>query len=158
MIGPRLTQQAFVGGPLGANNPARELLKEAGIAFGNDERVVQIISIGCGIPRLLSLVPAVNDVGVGRLLKDIAADCHMVAQELSSRLINVEAYRRFNVENGMAMIELDDWSALGDIKTHTSGYIAVTTTSEALESSLRSLQSKIGSVTLGQLSMCTYAR
>jgi hypothetical protein len=99
-IGPPRRAQRFIGGPLGANNPTRELLKDAGVAFGNDRRVSQILSIGCGTPYTLSLDEAGNEAGVGRLLKEMAADCHMVAQELSSRFFSVGAYRRFDVDRG----------------------------------------------------------
>ena len=154
-IGPPRRAQSFIGGPLGANNATRELLKEAGLAFGNDKRVAQIISIGCGMPRTLSLEDAKDDTGVGRLLKEMAANCHMVAQELSNRLFNVEAYRRFDVERGMDNMEIDNWSVLGDIETHTRSYIEVDAVTKALENSLQCLRDKIGTATLGQISKCT---
>ncbi|KIM32605.1 hypothetical protein M408DRAFT_48522, partial [Serendipita vermifera MAFF 305830] len=47
-IGPRLREKSFVGGAVGANNPTRELLKEAANVFGKDKRVTQILSIGAG--------------------------------------------------------------------------------------------------------------
>ena len=47
-IGPKMRQQSFVGGALGANNPTRLLLSEACNIFGNDQRVAQIISLGSG--------------------------------------------------------------------------------------------------------------
>jgi len=141
-----------VGGPLGANNPTRELLKEAGLAFGNDKRVSQIISIGCGTPRTLSLKEAGDEAGVGRVLKELTTDCHLVAQELSNRLFSVEAYRRFDVERGMGDTEIDNWSVLGDIETHTRSYIELDAVTRALENSLRCLRGRIGTATLGQIS------
>jgi hypothetical protein len=122
-IGPRRTAQSFIGGPLGVNNPTRELLKEANTAFGNDKRVAQIISIGCGAPNILSLGEARGEVGVSRLLKETAVDCQMVAKDLSERLFNIEAYLRLNVDNGTAGIEFDDWSVLGDLESHARVYI-----------------------------------
>ncbi|KIM22350.1 hypothetical protein M408DRAFT_49170, partial [Serendipita vermifera MAFF 305830] len=54
-IGPRRTQELFIGGPLGTNNPTRLLLAEASKVFGKNRRVAQIISLGCGLPRALSI-------------------------------------------------------------------------------------------------------
>jgi hypothetical protein len=156
-IGPLRREQNFIGGPFGANNPTRELLKEASMVFGSDKRVVQVISIGCGASRTISLTGAMDGAGAGRLLREMAADCHTVARELSSRLFSVEAYRRFNVEGGMDDIGFDNWSLLGDIETYTRSYIEEETITSSLEASLRYLRSKVGTITLGQLSMCIYA-
>jgi hypothetical protein len=143
--------QNFVGGPLGANNPTRELLKEAGTVFGNDTRVSQIISIGCGTPHALSLEET-GEGGVSRLLKELAVDCQMVAKELSTRLFNVDGYLRLNVEKGLGVIEFDDWSLLGDIESQTGIYIGNATVSNTIDSSLQRIKSRVGTITLGQLS------
>jgi hypothetical protein len=153
-IGPPRRTQSFIGGPFGANNPTRELLKEASLAFGNDKRVAQIVSIGCGRPHTLSLKEARDEAEVGRLLKEIVTDCHLVAQELSNKLFNVEVYRRFDVERGMGNIEIDNWSVLGDIETHTRSYIEMDAVIKAVEDSLRCLRGRIGAVTLSQISKC----
>lgn len=93
-------QRRFVGGPLGANNPTVQLLKEAENAFGNEKRVSQIISIGCGVPPLLSVEVMINESGVGRLLKEIPTECDTLAKELAARLIDVDAYLRLSAEKG----------------------------------------------------------
>jgi len=151
-IGPRLRQQSFIGGALGANNPTRELLKEASTVFGTETRLAQIISIGSGIPRVLSVNSETNQENVSRLLKDIATDCETVAQELHTRLYRVKAYLRLNVERGMEDVTMEDWSELGPIESHTGAYIAVASVSESLDISLRQLRERIGTVTLGQVS------
>jgi len=154
-IGERLVQRKFVGGPLGANNPTRELIREAGMAFGSDRRVAQIMSIGCGVPPIVSLDTENGEAGMDRLMRNTAADCQLVARELDARLFNIEAYRRFNVERGMKNMELDNWDILGDIETHTRSYIETNTVTKALDISLGHLRSKIGTTTLGRLSMIT---
>jgi len=85
---------------LGANNPTVQLLKEAENAFGNEKRVSQIISIGCGVPPLLSVEVMINESGVGRLLKEIPTECDTLAKELAARLIDVDAYLRLSAEKG----------------------------------------------------------
>jgi hypothetical protein len=152
-IGPRLVQQSFVGGPLGANNPTRELLKEANSVFGKDRRVAQILSIGAGLPHVLSLGSSTKEAGLTRVVNGLAADCETVSQELHARLYHVQAYLRLNVDRGLENLVMEDWSELGDIASHTGAYIAVTSVSECLDTSLRNLRGRIGTATLGQLSM-----
>jgi hypothetical protein len=151
-IGPRQRQQTFIGGALGANNPTRELLKEAGVVFGKHRRVVQIISIGSGLPRVLSLDSSTKREGPNRLVNGLAPDCEAVAQELHARLYNVPAYLRLNVDRGMESLIMEDWSELGDIESHTEAYVAGASVSDSLDTSLRSLRGRTGTVTLGQLS------
>jgi hypothetical protein len=145
-------EQSFVGGPLGARNPTRELLREAGITFGSDIRVAQIISLGCGIPQILTLDELTGKAGLGQQLEDMAADCQMVANDLSARFFNVDAYLRLNVENGVGGTEFDDWSVLGSIESNTSVYIGNVTVTNAVDASLHRVRNQVGTTTLGRLS------
>jgi hypothetical protein len=127
-------------------------MKEASTAFGNDKRVAQIISIGCGVPPILSLEETKGEFGVGRLLKEMVVDCQMVAKDLSERLFNIEAYLRLNVENGIGGIKFDDWSVLGDLESHARVYMGNATVTSVINTSLRRLQNKVGTTTLARLS------
>ncbi|KIM28618.1 hypothetical protein M408DRAFT_69473, partial [Serendipita vermifera MAFF 305830] len=153
-IGLRLRQQCFVGGAMGTNNPTRELLREANAIYGKDTRVAQILSLGAGRPRNLSLEKLVTVEKVGQLLTSMMADCEMVARELSARLYHIEAFLRLNVEVGMEDIQIDDWCTLGHIDSQTRAYIDTATVAEALELCVKHILYKIGNVTLGQLSAC----
>ncbi|KIM22792.1 hypothetical protein M408DRAFT_78514 [Serendipita vermifera MAFF 305830] len=150
-IGPRRRQELFVGGALGANNPTRLLLGEASRVFGKDRRVAQIISLGCGLPRVLSTSSS-DTTEIDRLLKEITTDCEMVASELSTRLLNIDAYLRLNVSRGLELFEMKGWNDLGAVGTHTATYLATTVVSESIDDSLWRLVEKVGSVSLGQLS------
>jgi hypothetical protein len=146
------SHQSFIGGVLGTNNPTRELLKEAGAVFGNERRVAQIISIGCGIPPALSLKAMTDGVGASRLLKEIPTDCQMVATELAARLYDVNAYLRLSVDKGIENIEMDQWGVVGEIEMQTACYVESQTITHALEASLKCLSQRSGTVTLGHLS------
>ena len=150
-IGPRLRQQSFVGGALGASNPTRELLNEAVALFGKDSRAAQVISIGAGNPGVITLGGTTE---LDQLLQSLSTDCEIVAKELSTRLFTVDAYLRLNVDKGMERIFMTDWSSLGDIESHTSAYVENTAVVDALEGSLSRLRSRMGSIALGQLSAC----
>ncbi|KIM22790.1 hypothetical protein M408DRAFT_78518, partial [Serendipita vermifera MAFF 305830] len=147
---PRV-RELFVGGALGANNPTRLLLEEASKVFGTNRRVAQIISLGCGLPRVLSLDSS-NRQGLGRLLQEITTDCEMVANELSTRLLDVNAYLRLNVNRGMESIKMKEWAALGAVETHTAAYLATPYVSNLIDNSVQGLQERVGSVTFGRLS------
>ena len=153
-IGPRLRQQSFIGGALGANNPTRELLKEASAVFGPNQRVAQILSIGSGLPRLVSTGSFADNEGVRPLLKEIATDCEMVAQELSTRLYTIDAYLRLNVDRGIELVTMTDWNELGSIESHSAAYIATGIVTGALDTSVRQLQERTGALTLDQISTC----
>jgi hypothetical protein len=159
-IGPRLRQQSFVGGAYGTNNPTREMLKEASTLFSPNRRVAQILSLGSGLPRVISAEPSADGEGVHRLLKEIATDCEMVAQELSTRLYTIDAYLRLNVDRRMEFVRMTDWNDLSSIESHTAAYIGTAIVTGALDTSVRHLQERIGALTLGQISTCpaSYSR
>jgi hypothetical protein len=147
-VGPRRQQQTFVGGPHGAHNPTRELLKEASAIFGKEILASQIVSIGCG----RSLVSSLDTNGVNRLVQEMAADCEAVDKELSTRLCDMDAYLRLNVDRGMENLAMNEWDDLGSIVTHTGAYAETAVISEALEASLKRLQGGVGTISLGQIS------
>jgi hypothetical protein len=148
----RRSHQSFIGGVLGANNPTRQLLKEAGTVFGNERRVAQIMSIGCGVSPVLSLQAVTNETGVGRLLNEIVEECEAIAKELAVRLYDVDVYLRLSVETGIGNIEMDQWGVLGDIEVHTARYLESQPITHAIEASLKHSKQKSGTVTLGHLS------
>jgi hypothetical protein len=151
-IGPRGREQTFVGGPLGANNPTRELLREAGSIYGNNKRVAQIISLGAGISRDVLIESADSADVANHLLKSLAVDCETVASELSTRLFAVDAYVRLDVDcSGMNAV-MDDWSEVGTMEARTDAYVEGDIVARMLDESLRYLQNRVGTATLGQIS------
>ena len=155
-IGPRGRHQAFIGGPRGANNPTRELLKEASAIFGKEKSVAQIVSLGCGRSHIPSVERNAN-TGVGQSVGEMAADCEAVAKDLSTRLCEMEEYLRLDVDRGMENLVLTEWNDLGPIETHTCAYVEMAEISGAIEASLRRLQGSLGTVTLAEISTHRYA-
>jgi hypothetical protein len=134
--GPHRQQQVFIGGPRGANNPTRELLKEASAVFGNEKLVSQILSLGSGRGSV----------------QEIAADCEAVARELSTRFCDMDAYLRLNVDRGIENVLMNEWDDLGPIGIHTCAYVETADVSNSLDASLRRIQGGAGTVTLGEIS------
>jgi hypothetical protein len=134
--GPRGRQQVFIGGPRGANNPTRELLKEASAVFGNEKLVSQILSLGSGRGSV----------------QEMAADCEAVARELSTRFCDMDAYLRLSVDRGMENVLMNEWDDLGPVDIHTSAYVETADISRSFDVSLRRMQGRAGTVTLGEIS------
>jgi hypothetical protein len=149
-IGPRGRQQIFIGGPRGANNATRELLKEATSVFGKEKLVAQIVSLGCGQSHVYSMERTTE--GVRGPVEEMAVDCEAVEKELGTRLCDMDAYLRLNVDRGMENLVMGKWDDLGPIATHTGAYVAMTEISDTIEDSLRRLQGGTGSVALGEIS------
>lgn len=152
-IGAPMRQQSFLGGALGANNPTRELLNEASDVFGKEKRVAQIITLGSGRPHAISLNNSTPGQGIDQVLASISADCETVARDLSMRLSGINAYLRLNVDRGMENLTFCDWTDIGSIESHTTAYVETVVVSKAIDTSLRTLQERIGSATLSQISM-----
>lgn len=153
-IGPHRREEAFVGGPLGANNPTRELLKEAGGLFGSDKRLAQIISLGARGSMNLSLASAETMEMAGLLLDSLATDCETVAGELSTRLFHIDAYTRLNAENLMADIRMNDWSDIIAVEMATRSYLDTPEVTRLLEDLASRSRDRIGVATFGQISGC----
>jgi hypothetical protein len=79
-----------------------------------------------------------------------------VAKELSTRLYDMDAYLRLNVDRGMENLLMNEWDDLGPIETHTSAYVERTEISEIIDASLRRIQAAAGTVTLGEISAYSY--
>lgn len=152
-IGPTHRQQTFASACIGFNNPTRELLKEAVKLFGQDIRVSTIISIGSGYspaPKIESL--SSKPAGHGDILNRIGVEAEKMSRELSSQLFDVKAYLRLNVDHGIEEFKMTDWNDLGTIEGHADAYLQGAAVSNAVDSSVRILQTRIGFVSLGQLS------
>jgi hypothetical protein len=157
-VGPHGRQQAFIGGPRGANNPTRELLREACTIFGEEKLVAQIISLGSGRSHVSIVERNTDTEGVSLPVQDMAADCATVAKELATRLCDMDGYLRLDVERGLESLLMNEWDDLGPIDTHTSAYVQTTEISKAIDASLRRLQGSFGTITLGEISAYVCSR
>ncbi|PYI22390.1 FabD/lysophospholipase-like protein [Aspergillus violaceofuscus CBS 115571] len=144
----------FVDGALGANNPTRVMLREAKRVFPPERIVDCVVSIGTGrksispvteagwLQRWVAPALPLNTI---RAQKDLATGCEAVADELERQFDRYRpaVYFRFNVEQGVADVRLDDYRKLGQLKARTIGYLAefgvqvkMRKTAEALRGSL----------------------
>ncbi|KAJ7487349.1 FabD lysophospholipase-like protein [Mycena galericulata] len=149
-IGPPGVEQAFVDGGMGGNNPIAALLLEAEVLFPN-RLIACIISLGTGqphtinIPKKPSLLKKLLPLDVVDAIKGIATDCEKEHQRFAHHFDSVpQVYFRFNVEQGMQDIRLNQWERLGDVAALTEQYTLLHSVGQQLADASKSLSEKIG--------------
>ena len=121
------TGQTFVDGATGANNPIREVWKEAKdiwSAVSLEESIKCLVSIGTGTPSLTSFGDKLWSIG--KSLKSIATDTENTAEDFAqdkSELYEQGRYYRFNVIQGLDNIGLEDSKQKGEILEATNRYV-----------------------------------
>lgn len=154
----RALEREFIGGSLRCNNPSRELLREARNVFGNDQRVACLVNIGSGKPQILSLREENRTLdGVARVLEEIATDCETEAEQLADQFAETGIYFRFSVDRGLELVGLHEWKEFGKVEAHTKTYLETGRTTRLVDLCLKSVNTRIGSITIQQLSESIHA-
>lgn len=136
----------YVDGALGRNNPIRSVWSEAQNIWcpedGRLEPMVKcIVSIGTGNPGLISVGEGVK--GFLKTLKEIATETEVTtAQSLSQHrgLLDQHRFFRYNVEQGLQDVGLEEYRKQPIIETATRTYLA----NEMQKSSLRNCAKNLG--------------
>ncbi|PVF93157.1 hypothetical protein CPB86DRAFT_877372 [Serendipita vermifera] len=151
-VGPRLRQERFIGGALGFYNPTREMLKEVEVAYGDDQPVALILSLGTGAPPVISLDSSSSlSQSVEVLVQYMAIDCERVAREMANQMIQVDAYVRLNVSQGLEQLRFDDWSCIGSIEGRIKAYLQAVAVTRAVDAASEKITKRIESITVGHL-------
>jgi hypothetical protein len=156
-IGHPGMKETFVDGGMGHNNPTDAVLSEAKVLFP-DKQIACIISLGTGQPHTInvpkrSLLHRFIPLDIVKAVQKIATDCEKEHQSLAHRFDGVEkVYFRFNVEQGMQDIQLNQWEKLGDVAANTRQYIQSQPVVTQLTDAVKCLSEKIGRVPTAGLS------
>lgn len=138
-------RQPYIDGGLGCNNPTKLVLQEAtqlASLLPTSNKVVCVISIGNGRPRPISL-PV--DGSMLYTFMQIAKDCGAVHDEMVGRFAqNSDVYFRFNVEQGMQMLQDELVKKSADVEAHTDSYLKGTDTRQLLFAAARALVKREG--------------
>ncbi|KAJ7690005.1 acyl transferase/acyl hydrolase/lysophospholipase [Mycena olivaceomarginata] len=147
-IGLSGIEEAFVDGGIGHNNPTASLLSEAKVLFPH-HRIACIISLGTGQSHTIS-IPKLSQLNrflpfdVVRAIQEIATDCEKEHQSFANRFNGIaNFYFRFNVEQGMQNIQLNQWERLGDVAANTRQYIQSQLVTNRLADAAKSLSEKL---------------
>jgi hypothetical protein len=128
-IGPKNLEEEFLDGGLGSNNPTKILLDQTARTFGQAHPVACIISIGCGESNIIeiknpSYFQRWAPLELVDALKDIATDCRETALEVKQKFESIPGvYFRYNVDNGLQNIGLEEWKEMGQVLAKTIDYV-----------------------------------
>ena len=140
----------FIGADWSLSNPTQEIIAEAHVTFGGDERVACLLNPGPGHPGTFSSPEGTGLLEWNGFLEGLATDGQRMAGSLESQMGNLGLYYRFSTMNGL---ERSSVLEPGDILTHTSAYLAEISVSRKMDICVDSLKVRDGVVSLEQLSM-----
>jgi hypothetical protein len=128
-IGPKHMQEELVSAVDGCNNPTLQAVEEAHNAFGRDQKVACLLSLGTGKPGNRSVT-----MESLQLAQMIARDTESTAEQLNRRYSGLQIYFRLSVDR---TLELGTGSqaieqTVGRITSYTSTYLETHTISETL--------------------------
>jgi predicted acylesterase/phospholipase RssA len=148
--------QEFVDGGMGCNNPIAQVLSEAELAFPG-QHVACVISIGAGQPELIAIpTPGRLQLSpdVVAATQAIATDCERVAQEVAQRFRDIDNfYFRFNVQQGMQSVRLEQWERLGHVFTHANQYTRMTEVDKRLDTAAAAVRERQQTIPTAQIGM-----
>jgi patatin-like phospholipase/acyl hydrolase len=148
----------YLDGGLKCNNPTKELLAEAAERFPG-RRVACLLSLGTGQKSTIQLpkaggIPKLQLLKVVKLLQKIATDCEDTHQQLAKRFLARPGlsgvYFRFNVEQGMQGVGLEEWKRLSEIRAHTSNYTRRHPCNQDIDRAVTAISDRQGLVTIEQ--------
>jgi hypothetical protein len=159
-IGLSGIEEAYVDGGIG-HNPTASLLSEAKVLFSHHQ-IACVISLGTGQSHTIS-IPKLSPLNhflpfdVVKAIQEIATDYEKEHQSFANHFNGIENfYFRFNVEQGMQNIQLNQWERLGDVAANTRQYIQSQLVTNQLADAAKSLSEKIGKVSACSLGKGSY--
>ena len=136
--------EPYVDGGMGCNNPVQQVLQEAELVFP-ERHVACIISIGTGQARTIS-IPRISwfqrvlPLNVLEAMRKMATDCEATAQVAARRFERTPGiYFRFNVEQGLQEVGLEQWERLDEVRAHTGQYIRMAHVDPRLDAAVISI-------------------
>ncbi|KAG9094763.1 hypothetical protein FS749_011896 [Ceratobasidium sp. UAMH 11750] len=132
-----------------------QLLDEMAEQFPN-RHVALILSLGTGQKNVIRLrpaggIPKLQLIGMPKMLQKIATDCEETHTRLEDRFRNrPNVYFRFNVEQGMQGIGLEEWKRLGEVQSHTLGYTGRSPANQNIDSAVSAMIARHSAMTVQQ--------
>ena len=136
--------EPYVDGGMGCNNPVQQVLQEAELLFP-DRHVACIVSIGAGQAQTIGIpkpgwFQPVLPFQVVDAIRQIATDCEASAQVAAQRFERTPGvYFRFNVEQGLQEVRLEQWERLDAVRAHTGQYIRMADVDRKLDTAVASI-------------------
>jgi len=136
--------EPFIDGGVGNNNPIQQVLEEAELMFP-DRHIACIVSIGTGQAATIS-IPKLDwvqrwiSLNVVDAMRKIAIECEASAQDAGRRFEHIPGiYYRFNVEQGLQDVGIEQWDKLDEVRAHTGQYIQTVDVNPRLKAAVVSI-------------------
>ena len=151
-IGQAGMTEEFIDGGLGANNPIEQVLNQAYEQFDPSDRISCILSIGTGKLKPAKYKPGYIPSALVDTLVKISTNCEQIEQKVARQFESIsDVYFRFNVEQGLQDVALDDWNRLGEVVTLTESYLREVDNLKKLKAVAKALHMPQGCMTISQL-------
>jgi hypothetical protein len=142
----------YVSGDLTLSNPIREIVAQACVAFGPEEHVACLLSIGCGHPGVFSVPEGSSLADWNNFFRKIIADSEREAQNAGHQMGHLGFYIRFSVNRGLEISSSNPVLSPEEILTHTTSYLADSPFSEDVDRCAGLIKMRDGISSLEQLS------
>ena len=122
----------LVDAGLGFNNPTEQAFNEAIRIWGRSRPIGCLLSIGTGHLKIIGLngLTRISTLyNVAKACAAIATDCEKTHENVL-KLVNTSiqfrnsSYTRFNVDQGMQDVGLEEWDMMSRVVTHTHNYLS----------------------------------
>ena len=136
--------EPYIDAGMGCNSPVQHVLQEAELMFP-DRHVACVISIGVGQARTISIPKTgwfqrVLPLKVVDAIQRMATDCEASAQVAVRHFERTPGiYFRFNVEQGLQEVGLEQWERLNEVSAHTGQYIWMVDIDQMLDAAVASI-------------------
>ena len=136
--------EPYIDAGMGCNNPVQHVLQEAELMFPN-RHVACIISIGAGQAQTISIpnpgwFQRILPLKVVDAIRKIATDCEASAHVAARRFERTPGiYFRFNVEQGLQGVGLEQWERLDEVRAHAGQYIRMADVDRRLDAAVASI-------------------
>ncbi|KIM23913.1 hypothetical protein M408DRAFT_248878, partial [Serendipita vermifera MAFF 305830] len=141
----------YIGADWTLSNPAQEIITEAHNAFGAEERVACLLSLGCGHPGVFGAPDSSSSADWSQFLEQLVMNAERTAQTLESQIGRLGIYHRLSVSNGLEGAIMKTKKDPGDIMTHTKVYLDDTRVSQQMDKCTETLRLREGAIPLEQL-------
>ncbi|KAI5788779.1 acyl transferase/acyl hydrolase/lysophospholipase [Pyronema domesticum] len=138
-IGNPGTEIAYIDAALGYNNPVREVVKEVEVAYSPNSKIACIVSVGTGYPKPVYLhrpnfKQKILPTKAIDALARIVTNANRVSEEMEREYCETpDIYFRFNIEQGLQNITLEEWEKLGEVKECTTQYLNTVKVSRSID-------------------------
>ena len=117
----------LVDAGLGFNNSTEQALNETIRIWGRSRPIGCLLSIGTGHPKIIGIdgITRISTLySVAKACAAIATDCEKTHENVLRLQFRNSSYTRFNVDQGMQDVGLEEWDMMSRVVTHTHNYLS----------------------------------